>query len=437
MDNLNNWAGNRTYRAARLRRPASLDELRRLVAQLLNLKALGTRHAFNGIADTGADDGDLISLERFDQIAALDRENHTVVVEAGVRYGALGPYLHREGYALPNLASLPHISVAGACATATHGSGDGNGNLATAVSAIEMVTATGDLITLSRDNDPDGLFAGGVVGLGALGIVTKLTLDLTPTYAVRQVVYEGLPFAQLETHFDEIMASAYSVSAFTDWREEASNQIWLKQRVADEKGKREGEADGIGFTTEPVWFGARLATEPRHPVIRLPADNCTEQGGIPGPWQERLPHFRREFIPSVGEELQSEYLVPREYAVAAFSALRVLKERIAPLLQISEIRTVAADDLWMSPCYAQACAGFHFTWVKDEPAVFALLPVIEDALAPFSARPHWGKLFRTPQAQIRSLYPRLSDFQRLQRRLDPDGKFRNAFLNGYLSGPIA
>ncbi len=411
IENQSNWAGNYTYSAARWHWPETVEQVQELVIRRSKLKVLGTRHSFNGIADTTED---LISLEHFDQVVALDRERCTVTVAASVRYGHLCRHLNREGYALHNLASLPHISVAGACATATHGSGDRNGNLA---------TANGEVVVLSRDQHGEQ-FHGAVIGLGGLGVVTKLTLDIFPTFEMRQDVYENLPLAQLEDHFEDIVSSAYSVSLFTDWRSARFNQVWLKRRVTD----------GAAFELEPELFGATLATSQRHPIAGLSAENCTEQMGIRGPWHERLPHFRMDYTPSSGEELQTEYLVPRQHACAAFRMLDRLREHVAPLLQISEVRTIAADHLWMSPCYQQACVSIHFTWKKNWPAVRQLLPVIEEQLAPLRARPHWGKLFTMPPTRLQSLYEKLPDFQQLLRDHDPQGKFRNAFLDTYIFG---
>ena len=416
--NASNWAGNYIYRAARLHQPKTIDELQALVSRSSKLKALGTRHSFNDIADSS---GALISLEHFNQILELDRDHLTVTIEGGVRYGELGRWLQQKGYAVHNLASLPHITVAGACATATHGSGDKNGNLGTAVSAIEMVTAGGEIIVLSRERDAEQ-FHGAVVGLGGFGIVTKLTLDISPTFEVRQDVYENLPLAQLEDHFDELFSSAYSVSLFTDWRNATFNQVWLKRVVHP----------ATSFNPEPVSFEATLATRNLHPIASISAENCTEQMGVSGPWHERLPHFRMDFTPSSGEELQSEYLIPRQHAFAAFLALDQLREYVSPLLQISEVRTIAADNLWMSPCYQQTCVAIHFTWKKDWSSVSKVLPMIEEKLTPFDARPHWGKLFTMTPERVQSLYSKLPEFQDLLRHYDPQGKFHNAFLNKYI-----
>jgi xylitol oxidase len=415
-----NWAGNYTYSTVRLHRPVTLAQVQEIVSQRNKLRVLGSRHSFNGIADSHED---LISLEHLNHVTALDREHHTVTIEGGIRYGDLCKYLQNEGFALHNLASLPHISVAGACATATHGSGNNNGNLAAAVTALEIVTANGGLINLTREHDGEK-FLGAVVGLGGLGVVTKLTLNIEPAYEMVQAVYENLALAEVENHFDEITGSAYSVSLFTDWQDESFNQVWLKQRLTDSTAET-GTSD---------FFGATPASFDLHPIRAISAENCTAQMRIPGSWYERLPHFRMDFTPSSGEELQTEYLIPRQYAIAAIQTINRLRSKISPLLLISEIRTIAADTLWLSPCYGQACVALHFTWKKDWDAVKQLLPFIEEQLAPFQARPHWGKLFTMPPAQVRALYERLPDFQDLLNTYDPQGKFHNDFLDAYIFG---
>jgi xylitol oxidase len=331
--------------------------------------------------------------------------------------------LEPQGWALHNLASLPHISVAGACATATHGSGDRNGNLASAVTALEFIRADGERASLSRAQDPER-FAGAVVALGALGVVTRLTLQIEPSFSARQEVYEHLPLAQLEAHFDEITGSAYSVSLFTDWRKPGFNQVWLKRRLAA----------GPEPALPDEFFGARPATRRLHPIVELSAESCTEQLGQRGAWHERLPHFRMDFTPSSGEELQTEYFLPRARALEALHAIFALSAQVSPLLLITEIRTVAADDLWLSPCYQRDCLALHFTWQPNWPAVRELLPVIEARLAPLGARPHWGKMFTLPPEQVQASYPRLPDFQRLLGEYDPAGKFRNAFVDQYIFG---
>ncbi|HEY4148962.1 MAG TPA: D-arabinono-1,4-lactone oxidase [Chitinophagaceae bacterium] len=412
---LKNWAGNHTYKTNLLRQAGSIEEVQSLVKKYPRLKVLGTRHCFNDIADSG---GCLISLEGLNKIIALDKERQTVTVEAGVRYGELAVYLHERGYALHNMASLPHISVVGGCATATHGSGIKNGNLSTSVRAMELLTASGELLVLDREKDKE-ILSGAVVHLGGLGIVTSITLAIEPTYQVQQYVYENLPMGELEHHFEAIMSAGYSVSLFTDWRKKNINEVWIKARVRED-GKGEREAD---------FFGATAATQNLHPISDVPAENCTEQMGVPGAWHERLPHFRMGFTPSSGKELQTEYFVPVENAYQAIQAIEQLHEKIAPYLLISEIRCIAADELWMSPCYRQACTALHFTWQQDWPAVRELLPLVEERLAPFHAKPHWGKLFSMRHKDIKRLYTKLPDFQKLLRKYDPRGQFRNEWLD--------
>jgi xylitol oxidase len=411
---LTNWAGNYRYGTDDLHHLTSIEDVRTFVKEHESLKVLGTRHCFNGIADSNRA---LISLKPMDRVIALDPEARTVTVEAGMTYGQLGPYLHARGFALHNLASLPHISVAGACATATHGSGIKNGNLATAVSVLELVTANGDVLALSREKDGDA-FLGAVVNLGALGVVTKVTLDVQPTFAMRQEVYEDLPLAQLTDHYESIMSGGYSVSLFTDWQKKRINEVWVKRRV--EKGD--------ASDARPEFYGARLATRNLHPIAELSAENCTEQMGVPGPWFERLPHFRMGFTPSSGKELQSEYFVSRRDAVEAILAVERLRDRVGPHLMISELRTVDADRLWMSPCYMRPSLAIHFTWKQDWDSVRKLMPIIEKELAPYEVRPHWGKLFAVGPAQLRSRYEKLADFKDLLKEHDPRGKFRNEFL---------
>jgi alditol oxidase len=416
-----NWAGNIVYRASQLAQPGELTELQEVVAASPRVRAVGTGHSFNRIADTP---GVQVSLAGLPPAIGIDPDHATVTLAGGVSYRELTAQLSAAGWALRSMASLPHLSVAGACATASHGSGDTNGNLATAVSGMDLVTADGEVRTLRRDADGE-VFRGAVVGLGALGIVARLTLDIVPSYQVRQYVYQGLPAAMLRSHFEEIFASGYSVSVFTDWQGSEHNQLWLKLR---------GGADGVA-APGPRWMGSELAGQQVHPVPGGTPDHATEQLGVPGPWQERLPHFRAEFTPSSGSELQSEYLLPRQLAAGAFDAVAGLAGLLKPVLQITEIRTVAPDDLWLSPSYQRDTVGLHFTWVKDTAAVTPVVAALEHALNPLGARPHWGKVFGTAPHAVRALYARSADFQQLVQAFDPAGKFRNNFIDKYFPVP--
>jgi xylitol oxidase len=409
-----NWAGNFTFSTNRLYSPANVEEVRHVVTSCTKLRALGSRHSFNRIADSTANQ---ISLVKLDEIT-IDEKAHTVTVGAGVTYGKMAPVIDARGYALHNLASLPHISVAGAIATATHGSGVHNGNLATAVSGLEIVTAGGETLHLSREKDGEHFLAA-VVGLGSLGVVSRVTLDLQPTYEVAQSVYQNLSLDHLKTHFDEIFGSGYSVSVFTDWQNHMGTQLWIKRRLAP--------GDKNDWT--PEFFGAKLATEKLHPLAGHDAESCTEQQGIPGPWYERLPHFRMNFTPSSGKELQTEYLVPYERGYEAVAAVETLRDHITPHLFITELRTIAADHLWMSTAYQRKSLAIHFTWKPEWPEVSQVLPMIEEKLEPLDARPHWGKLFSIAPAKLQRRYARLAEFEAMLKRYDPTGKFRNEFIS--------
>jgi len=411
-----NWAGTHTYRAVVLHRPSTVDELRQIVAAVPRVRVLGSRHSFTDIADSDA----LVSLDGLPADVAVDRSAGTVSFGAALRYGELAEALEADGVALRNLASLPHISVAGAVATATHGSGDRNGNLATAVAALELVTSDGDIVT-ARRGDPD--FGGMVVGLGALGAVTRLTLDVEPAYDVRQRVFEGLAWDALLAHFDAITSAGDSVSVFTRWGE-ATDQVWVKTRV-DPDAPEAMRAD---------LFGAPAATVDRHPILGIDPVNSTPQLGRPGRWSDRLPHFRMGFTPSAGEEIQSEYLIPRRHAIGAIEAVRALGDTLRPVLQVSEIRTVAADALWLSPQHGTGTVAIHFTWTRDPEPVARAVARLEAALAPFDARPHWGKLFAADAATIAARYERLDDFRALAERLDQRRAFRNAWLERTVLG---
>jgi len=413
-----NWAANYAFTAKQSIEPTAA-EIEKIVGETAHAKALGTGHSFNGIADSA---GAQISTRQLQRMA-LDRESSVVTIGAGVTYGTLAPWLDAQGFALHNLASLPHISVAGACSTATHGSGIHNGNLATIVSTIEFVDGSGARVTLSRAGNP-GQFEGAVVGLGALGILTAITLDIQPSFQVAQVVYENLSFDELEHNLDAIFGAAYSVSLFTDWLDHRATQVWLKQIVT-----------AAGTPPAPRSFhGATLQKTKLHPITGHSPENCTDQLGVPGPWYDRLPHFRMNFTPSSGAELQTEYFVPRDRAYQAILAVEQLRDTIAPHLLVTELRTVAADPLWMSMAYKRDSVAIHFTWKPDWESVRHILPRIEEQLSPFQARPHWGKLFTTPHETLRRLYPKLPDFQALAKQYDPEVRFRNEFLDRALYG---
>ncbi|MBF4607435.1 D-arabinono-1,4-lactone oxidase [Curtobacterium sp. VKM Ac-1393] len=412
-----NWAGNVTYRATSLERPTSVAALQQVVASTPRLTALGSRHSFNTIADT---DAVQVSLQDLPPVLDIDTSRRVVRVAAGLTHSQVAAGLEARGWALGNLASLPHISTAGAVATGTHGSGVRNPSLAQAVVGLDVVRASGALEHVDASS-PDGALDAHRVAIGALGVVTEVELAIEPTFQVATTVHLDLPWDAVATHFEQVMSDAYSVSMFTSFDDRGARQVWVKHRV-----------DEPAPTVDLVDLGARPADGPVHPGENDPA-GVTEQGGVPGPWAERLPHFRSSFTPSTGAEIQAEYLIPAASAVAALQALRPLESVFAPILIAAEVRTIASDTAWLAPSSGRQSVGLHFTFRRDAAAVAAAVSRIEEVLAPFDPRPHWGKVSGMSVERLHEAYPRLSDFAAVARDVDPTGRFRNAYLARVLS----
>jgi alditol oxidase len=408
-----NWAEHIAFGHEVTHFPASLAEVQDTVRAATKLRPIGSRHSFNAIADTS---GGIISLRALERRIEIDAGARTVTVDGGITYAELCPALDAAGWALFNLGSIPDFTIVGAAATSTHGSGNINRNLAASVAAIEIVTASGDVVRLKRG---DADFNGAAVNVGALGVVTALTLDLVPRFDMRQFVYHGLPFERVTSEFDALMGRAYSVSLFTHWNGDFVDQAWLKAR-----------ADAP--PPAPDFFGAHPASGECSPVMGKDPAGTTAQQGVAGPWYDRLTHARIGAVPYIGYEYQSEYFVARKHAAAAMRAIKAIEQDLHPALVVSEIRTIAADDLWLSVSSGEDSVGFHFSWARDWQSVAKALAVLEAALAPFTPRPHWGKLFVMPASAFQPTYPRLGDFRALAVRFDPRGKFRNAFLDKYV-----
>jgi xylitol oxidase len=403
-----NWSGTVNFRDSQRVEPTSLGEMQELISKSARVRARGSAHCFNDIADTSAM---AITFENMPSDIEIDKEKRTVRVPAGMKYGELAVALHDRGWAIHNMASLPHISVAGAVATATHGSGVGNGNLATAVESLEIVLPDGSLKRVSKG---DTNFEGYVVGLGLTGVVVNLDLAIEPTFNIAQTVYRGMSRESYAANLDEIMSLAYSVSYFTTWAAAGGGEVWAKFKT--------------GTTAPTELFEAYPATSNRHPLPGLNPEPCTEQMAVSGPWHLRLPHFKMEFTPSAGDEIQSEFFVARKDAPAAIAALEKIAPQINEILWVTEIRAIAADQLWMSPHYQRDSIGIHFTWKKVD-AVYEMVKVVEATLAPFGYRPHLGKVFSASPDYFKLAMPKFDDFKKLVMEIDPTNKFGNEFTN--------
>ncbi len=400
-----NWSGTVTYTAERVERPRSLDEAAEVVARSPRVHGLGTRHSFNDVADAP---GVLLDLTGIPTDLVVDTAAGTATMGAGTRYGVVAPELDRAGVALHNTGSLPHISLGGAIATGTHGSGTALGSLSTAVRSFALLGPDGTTRTVRRGDEG---FDGAVLHLGLLGIVTRVELDVQPSYRMRQDTYGPLPWDTFVAHVAEVHDAAYSVCAYTVFGDEVG-EVLLKSRVPE-------GADDVAVPD--ALFGA-----PRLPGS--PGDgHHTARDGSVGPWWDRLPHFPIESVPSHGSEVQSEHFVPLRHAAGALEAVRGMADRIRPHLHVCELRTMAADPFWLSPTQGEDVLCIAFTWQKHPDEVAALLPDLEARLAPFDGRPHWGKMSSLDTAAVEALWPRLPDFRRLVAAADPDRTFASAF----------
>ena len=409
---MQNWSKNVDFNDRDFLQPESLAELQEMVRLNQKIRARGTAHSFNEIANTSSY---AINLAKMPRVIEVNSEKSSVRVAAGLTYGELAPVLHSQGWALNNLASLPHISIAGSISTGTHGSGIKNQNLANQVLSLDIVTSEGELRHIDRTSPA---FSTLVIGLGLGGIVYQYELKVEPTFEIRQVIYPQIPFDILQRNFDQIMGTAYSVSYFTDWSSDQVGNLWCKFR------DHEVIPESVG--------GISKAESKYHPIPSVDPTACTDQFGESGDWHQRLPHFKLEFTPSVGEEIQTEFFIDRKDAAAALEVLMQLSDVITPLLWITELRTIAADEIWLSGAYQRDTVAIHFTWKKVD-AIYSVIQKVEDALRPFNYRPHWGKVFTADAKYLSSVYPRMGEFKALILALDPSKKFENSFTRRIFS----
>ena len=414
-----NWATNIQFQADAFVMPETIEQLQVAVHRATQVKVVGAGHSFNQIADTT---GTLVSLARLPKQLDIDPVNQTATISGGMTYNEIAPALHEAGFGLPNLSSTPHVTVIGACMTATHGSGNGNKVLADCVSAVEIVTADGELVRLSRAANGEK-FPGMVVSLGALGVVARLTLDLVPTYFMQHEYYRQLPLDQLLTYFDAMAGSGYSVSLGSRWQSDVAELVLVRRHLPN----------GHALPVPADFFGAAPATTDlfdgyQQGVITYAGN------GIPGPWYERLPFFNVRSTIRGENERQSEYFVHRDHTVDALAAVRAIGPRMANIIKVCEIRTIAADDIWLSPAYEQDSLAIHFSWVGKDVEIMELLPTLEQALAPFAPRPHWGKMFTMAPEVLQAGFPKMDDFRALVEAFDPAGNFRNQFIEKYVMG---
>jgi len=411
---MKNWAGNLTFSAKEYIEIDSISKLQSIVSKASGVKVLATGHSFNDIADTNQTQ---ISIKNLSNKIEIDSIKKVVLVPAGMQYADVCRYLETKGWALFNTASLGEITVAGAMLTGTHGSGSNNPVLSDCVEGIEMVLESGEIFNISREDSDE--FFGFVISLGALGVFTKLKLKIVESFSIKQFVYENIGIQSISENFDDVFDKSYSVSYFSNWKKNSTGQIWMKF------------LDNNNFPQLPsVWLDGNIANANQHPVKVNDPSPCTDQMGVSGKWLYRLPHFKLDSSPASGDEVQTEYLVDRAYVSHYIDELSNIGDEIAARVYATEIRTIKADDLWLSGAHGRQTVGFHFTWKKSD-SLQTFLPKIEEILGNHNGRPHWGKLFSTPRENLIGRYPKYSNFEDLLKKYDPNKKFRNSFINRY------
>lgn len=405
---LANWGGNLAFEQAEVVKPKTISELAEMV-RVNKVRPVGTLHSFSPIAKG---EGLLMSTANLAIKPELDSDRSVVRFGAAMRFGELALFLEQNGFALRNMGSLPHISVAGAAATGTHGSGDKNQILSSSLTSFSYLNHEGELIKVEKQ---DPLFEAFRLGLGAYGIWVEAELSIVPSFQIRQDIFLEIPWSYFLEDPSRLTSAGYSVSLFGKWGTSTISQTWVKSEVEDpragvpiaaiapEQNSKRELADGVG-------------------------DNLTEQGGKPGPWLHRLPHFRLDASPSAGNEIQTEYFFTRDKIAHAIEAVHSVAGKINPVLIISEIRSIAQDDAWLSPMRRGDSIALHFTWKNEPELVDIAVQELEKVLAPMEPIPHWGKVHHFTQSDLERAHPMLSKAREQFENADPSGKFSSDYL---------
>lgn len=404
---LSNWGGNLVYGSGAIEAPATIEELSEIIRSG-KVRPIGTMHSFSKVV---VGEGTLVSAAGLAFEPALDKASSTVKVSAATRFGDLALFLEKNGVALKNMGSLPHISIAGAAATGTHGSGDKNQILSSSLSAYSFLNSKGELVRYQRGDEN---FEACRVGLGAYGLWVSVELDVVPSFQIRQDVYLDIPWEVFYEDPTNLTSAGYSVSLFTKWGEVSIDQVWVKALPGDKAGL-------------PI-AGISPEKTSRKELAPGVGDNLTQQGGVEGPWLDRLPHFRLDATPSAGNEIQTEYFIQRKNIVGAVKAVNKIAEQINHTLIITEVRTIAQDDAWLSPMNRGDSVALHFTWVNDTPAVDKAVAALEEVLAEFDPIPHWGKVHHFDKSKLEKVHARLGKARAVFDELDPEGVFNTEYL---------
>ena len=428
MTTWTNWAGIQTCSPAAVEHPANDAELARLVKTASSaghpVKVVGAGHSFTDIACTN---GYQVHLDRYNRVILADRETQRVRVQAGITLQKLNLELDQHGLALPNLGDIAYQSVAGAISTATHGTGIRLGGLATQVAGLELITADGSVISCSADEEPE-VFNAARVGLGALGILSTVTLQAVPAFNLR-VVNQPMPLDALLENIDEHVESNDHFEFFwvphTRWALTKRNNR-TDQPLAPRPRWQELRDD---YLMENVAFGAVCRMGRRFPSLipRLAT-------ALPG--SGRVEYVDKSYkvfaSPRWVHFSEMEYSIPREAAVDVIRRIRSFVETSG--LHISfpvEVRFTAPDDIYLSTANgSERCyIAVHVYQGMPYEQYFRGVERIMDSVG---GRPHWGKLHFQTAETLAPRYPDWDKFQAVRRRLDPEGRFANAYTDRVL-----
>jgi FAD-linked oxidoreductase len=441
-----NWAGTATATPARWAQPRSEAEIcaavKEAAAAGLPVRALGSGHSFTAAAATS---GLALDLSLWTGVTAADTRTGLVTVRSGTTLRALNAALAEFGLALANLGDIDAQTIAGALATGTHGTGARLGGLATQIEALDLVLADGSLVSCSASARPD-LFAATRVGLGALGVVTAVTLRCVPSFTlaaderpmpVEQVIEEFGALAAANDHF-EFYWFPYGRQALV----KRNNRVPSGGPAAVPAGRAAGRAAvpaGRAAAPMPGWrrfwefevmenaaFGTLCRLGRAAPRL-VPALNRLSSAALSA--RSYTDASYRVFVtPRRVHFVESEYAVPRESLPGVLAELRRAVPRLAdPVMFPVEVRVAAADDIWLSTAYGRDSAYIAVHQYAGLP-YRAYFDLFESVVAPVAGRPHWGKLHSLDAGRLGPLYPRFEDFRRVRAEVDPEARFGNAYL---------
>lgn len=430
-----NWAGTEHTHPVRQTHPGDVDalaeDIRAAVAQGLQVKAVGSGHSFTGIAAT---DGVVVHLDRMAQIRSLDVPSGQVTVEAGMPLHALNAALDAHGLALANLGDIDVQTISGAVSTGTHGTGHALGGLATQVIGVELVDAEGRLVRCSAAESPK-TFAAARIGLGALGVVTALTLQCVPAFALR-AVEAPMPLDEVLEGFDELAEDNDHFEFY--WFPHTRRALTKRNnRVAAGEARKPLSRFRYWLDDELLSntvFGWTQGLTARVPGLTGTVNNVATRALSAREYVDAS--YKVFCSPRRVRFREMEYAVPRAALVEVLQSVQAWIDGSGERVPFPiEVRVAAADDIWLSTAFERETAyvAVHQFHRLDHERYFR---AVESIVGGVGGRPHWGKLHQLDATELERLYPRMADWREVRARLDPSGVFANPYLDRVL-GPAS